>query len=146
MDDPGFVAEWQAWLRHRGTGISITLGIEPVSASDEHVEMALPFRPEIGQSKGVFAAGGLLQLADSAATVLCRRVLAAREVEGFPFLVQLNAHLVANAEDGRALARATMVSAGRTLMVVSTTVRDERGRDLVLVTSTHAVRHAARVG
>lgn len=145
-DDPGFVAEWQDWLRHRGTGISLTLGIEAVSASDEHVEMALPFRPEIGQSKGVFAAGALIQLADSAATVLCRRLLHRRGEEGFPFAVQMDVHLLANAQDGRALARATMASAGRTLMVVRTTVTDEGGRELLLLTSTHLARSSARVG
>ncbi len=125
--------------------MSITLGIEAISASDSHVEMAIPLRPEIAQATGLFSAGALIQLADVAATMLCIRTVQRRDPGAgkgtfFPLAVQMNAHLVGNTNEGRAVARSTLISAGRTVMVAQTPVRDEQGRDLILLTSTHIIK------
>ena len=142
-DDPNFVSYWHETWKDVAADIAVTLGIEPVSGSDMHVELAMQFRPEIGQRTGLFSAGALIQLADVAATALCVRTAQQRDPEGgasFPLAVQINAHLVGNTNSGRAIARATLISAGRTVMVAQTLVRDERGKNLVLVTSTHIVK------
>ena len=139
-DDPTFL-EWsrELWSQIE-TDITFTLGIVPVSASDEHVELAMPFQPEISQMTGYFSAGALIQLADNAATALCMRTAMSRGYDGFPYSVQMNAQLVSNTNRGRAIARATMSSAGRSLMAAETRVTDESGKLLLLLTSTHVVR------
>lgn len=123
--------------------MAITLGIEPVGASDDHVELAMQFRPEIGQATGLFSAGALIQLADVAATVLCGRTAQKRDPDGvamFPLSIQMNAQLVGNTNSGRAIARATLISACRKVMAAQTLVRDEQGKTLVLLTSTHIIK------
>jgi len=114
---------------------------EPVSGSDAHVELAMKFRPEIGQFTGLFSAGALIQLADVAATALCNRTVQQRDPQGgtFPLSVQMSAQLVGNTNSGRAIARSTLISAGRTVMVAQTLVRDDNGKSLVLLTSTHII-------
>jgi uncharacterized protein (TIGR00369 family) len=139
-DDPTFLDFWRDEWSRVEADITFTLGVEPVSASDEHVELAMPFRPEIAQITGYFSAGALIQLADIAATVLCARIAASRGYDGFPYSVQMNAQLVSNANSGRAIARASMASAGRSVMAAETRVTDESGKLLLLLTSTHLVR------
>ena len=145
MDDPNFVSQWQERMQLMQADMAVTLGIEAVSASDTHVEMAMPFRPEIGQATGLFSAGALIQLADVAATMLCIRTIRERDPETqqgtfFPLSIQMNAHLVGNTNSGRAIARSTLVSASRAVMTAGTLVQDEGGKDLVLLTSTHIVK------
>lgn len=139
-EDSEFVSWWREEWSRIEADITLTLGIEAVSASDGHVELAMPFRPEISQVMGFFAAGSLIQLADNAAATLCLRTAKRRGYEGFPFTVQMSAQLVGNAGGGRALARSTLISAGRSLMAAETRVADESGRLLVLVTSVHALK------
>jgi uncharacterized protein (TIGR00369 family) len=139
-DDEAFNQWWvDAWSGYE-TDITFTLGIEPVSAKDDYVELAMPFRPEIAQATGFFSAGALIQLADNAATVLCSRTAASRGQDGFPYTVQMSAQLVANTNSGRAIANATLISAGRSVMAAETRVTDESGKVLLLLTSTHVVR------
>jgi uncharacterized protein (TIGR00369 family) len=142
-DDPGFIDRWNERLQSSQQDMAITLGIEAVSASEEHVEMAMPFRPEIGQATGLFSAGALIQLADVAATLMCLRALQRRESDGvvyFPLAIQMNAQLIGNTNAGRAIARSTFLSAGRTVMAAQTLVRDEQVKDLLLLTSTYIVK------
>jgi uncharacterized protein (TIGR00369 family) len=141
-DDPNFVSQWRESWSDVAADIAITLGIEPVSASDAHVELAMQFRPEIGQYTGLFSAGALIQLADVAATALCNRTAQQRDPEGatFPLSVQMSAQLVGNTNTGRAIARSTLISAGRSVMAAQTLVRDENGKSLILLTSTHIIK------
>lgn len=139
-EDQEFVSWWRDEWSRVESDITLTLGIEALSASDGHVELSMPFRPEISQVMGFFAAGALLQLADNAAATLCLRTAKSRGYEGFPFTVQMSAQLVGNASEGRAIARASLVSAGRSLMSAETRVTDESGRLLVLFTSMHAMK------
>ena len=139
-EDEAFNQWWQDQWSDYKTDITFTLGIEPLSADDEHAALAMPFRPEIAQATGFFSAGALIQLADNAATVLCMRTAASRGQDGFPYTVQMSAQLVANTNSGRAIARATLISAGRSVMAAETRVTDESGRLLLLLTSTHVVR------
>jgi uncharacterized protein (TIGR00369 family) len=144
-EDASFIDDWNEGWKNVQADMALTLGIEPISASDTHVEMAMPYRPEIAQRTGLFSAGALIQLADVAATILCIRTVQQRDPAVatdtfFPLAVQMNAHLVGNTNSGRVIARSTLISAGRTVMVAQTPVRDERGKDLVLLTSTHIVK------
>lgn len=135
--------EWAGFWTDKPVEIGMTLGVEPVDADDDHVALALPFRPEVSQATGVFAAGALIQLADMAATWLCLRKLGTvtDPTAPFAFSVQMNAHLVGNVASGRAIATAQLVSQGRSLFVVETRVRgDIDDRLLLLLTSTHVVR------
>jgi acyl-coenzyme A thioesterase PaaI-like protein len=90
----------------------------------------------------LFSAGALVQLADIAATWLSHLHLRAGQApEGsFAFAVHLSANLVGSTDQGDALARARITSAGRTLIVTQTEVTDDSGRLLVLQTATHVVR------
>jgi uncharacterized protein (TIGR00369 family) len=135
-----FLEFWRDQWSRIDSDITFTLGIEAVSASDEHVELAMPFQPEIAQMAGFFSAGALIQLADNAATALCLRAAIRRGDGGFPYSIQMNAQLISNSNNGRAIARATMTSAGKTVMAAATRVTDESGKLLLLLTSTHTVR------
>ena len=139
-DDPTFLEWWRELCSQIETDITFTLGVDGVSASDDHVEMAMPFQPEISQMTGYFAAGALIQLADIAATALCMRTATRLGYDGFPYSVQMNAQLVSNTNSGRAVARSTLASAGRSVMAAETRVTDESGKLLLLLTSTHVVR------
>jgi uncharacterized protein (TIGR00369 family) len=142
--DATFRRDWEEKYSAGPGTVMKTLGLEPISASDEHVEIAMPFRSELAQGTGYFAGGILIQLADCAATILCARALAAMRWRGFPYSVQMNAHLIANISEGRAIARAQLLSSGRSLLVAETRVRDEAGKLLIVLTSTHAPGLAAR--
>lgn len=136
------LGEWNKFWAGKDVDIRTTLGVEPVDADDDHVTLALPFRPEIGQATGVFAAGALIQLADMAATWLCLRKLGTIVDPSAPFAlsVQMNAHLVGNVAAGRAVATAHLVTHGRSMFVAETSVRsDIDGRLLLLLTSMHFV-------
>ena len=63
--------------------------------------------------------------------------------ELFPLAIQLSANLVRNTGEGKVTAEARLTHRGRTTMVVGTTVRDARGRTLVVCTTTHVVLPAA---
>jgi 1,4-dihydroxy-2-naphthoyl-CoA hydrolase len=140
--DADAVAEWNRSWAGVKADIWMTLGIEPVAASKDQVVMKMPFKQEISQATGLFSAGALVQLADVAATWLCSLHLRdSGAPEGtFPFAVQLSANLMANTGHGDALACAKLISAGRTVMVTRTEVRDEEQRVMLAQTGTHVVR------
>jgi uncharacterized protein (TIGR00369 family) len=50
--------------------------------------------------------------------------------------IQLSANLIRNSNTGKLIAEAVPVHRGRTSMVMQTTVRDEQGRVMALVTAT----------
>lgn len=142
-----FVAEWERGWAQVSADIALTLGIEPVRADDEagEVVLSMPFKPQIAQVTGYFSAGALIQLADVAATAACHRAARRRDGEGagFPYAVQMSANLLANTDQGRAVATARLMG-GRSVMTVETQVRDEAGKLLLLLTSTHVLRQATR--
>jgi uncharacterized protein (TIGR00369 family) len=109
--------------------------------------MTMPFKPEISQATGLFSAGALIQLADTAATWLCHlRLRASGAAEGaFAFAVQISSNLVGNTDSGSATADARLVSVGRTVMVSQTEVRDDDGRALLVQSVTHAIPSVIRM-
>ena len=143
--DDEWYADWLARMRESGGNIIATLGLRPTEASEERAIMEMPFGGAVQQGTGVFAAGPLIQLADVTATMACQERMRAMGVEdAFPLSVQISTNLLRNTSKGKATAESRVVHGGRTMMVVESTVRDDEGRTLVLMTSTHMIMPVRR--
>jgi 1,4-dihydroxy-2-naphthoyl-CoA hydrolase len=125
-----------------GANLLTTLGVRRVEMTAERAVVELDFRPEVQQLTGLFHAGAILALADSAATLVSMHVV---DPEGnppagrFPLAVQLSANLLRNTGEGTIRAVATPAHRGRSMIVVNTEVSDAAGRLLAQVTTTHLV-------
>ncbi|MGD9893366.1 MAG: PaaI family thioesterase [Dehalococcoidia bacterium] len=129
-------------LPSSGANLLTTLGIRLIEASTERAVAELDFRPELQQLTGLFHAGAILALADTAATYASMRVIDPDgnvPAERFPLAVQVSANLLRNVREGTITAEARPLHRGRTMIVVETAVRDGDGRSLAVVTSTHLV-------
>jgi 1,4-dihydroxy-2-naphthoyl-CoA hydrolase len=128
---------WQDGFR--GTMLEL-VGFTIISASKQLVIAELPFKPELRQVTGLFHAGALLTLADSAATTLANLHTQASDEAfdpgRFPLTVQLNANFIRNTETSKLVAESVPVHVGRRTIVVRTDVRDAGGRLLATVTNT----------
>jgi len=116
------------------------VGFNIVSASKQLVLAELPFRAELRQVTGLFHAGAVLTLADSAATTLANLHTQVSPEEfdpgRFPLTVQLNANFIRNTATSKLVAESVPVHVGRRTIVVRTDVRDASGRLLATVTNT----------
>ena len=134
---PDVVRRWQDAFR--GTMLEL-VGFSIVSASKELVVAAIPYRDDLRQVTGLFHAGLILTLADSAATALANLHLQPSVAEfdpaRFPLTVQLSANFIRNRPTSRLVAEAVPVHAGRRTIVVRTDVRDAEGRLFATVTNT----------
>lgn len=125
----------------RGTLLE-RLGVRLVSVTEGGAIAQMDHGPGLTQLTGLLHSGALVTLADSAATVACMHAVDPSgdlRPERFPLAVQLSVNLMRNVSAGRVAAEARLVHRGRTTLVAETTVRDEAGRTLALVTSTHLV-------
>lgn len=141
--DDAWYEEWRRRLGESGGNIILALGLRPVEESEDRVVMEMPYGPNVRQGTGVFASGALIQLADVAATMACFHVMdpsRSRTDLPFPLAVQISANLLRNTDHGKAIAEAKVVHKGRTMIVVEATVRDDEGRLLAIVNSTHIVK------
>jgi 1,4-dihydroxy-2-naphthoyl-CoA hydrolase len=124
--------------RAKGTNIAAR-GTRFVEVSAERAVAELAFRPDLAQLTGLFHGGVILSLADETATACS---LAAVMPDGtwdpgrFPLTIQLSANLIRNTNTGKLIAEAVPLHQGRTTMVMQTTVRDDQGRVLAVVTAT----------
>jgi 1,4-dihydroxy-2-naphthoyl-CoA hydrolase len=124
--------------RAKGTNIAAR-GTHFVEVSAERAVAELAFRPDLAQLTGLFHGGVIVSLADEAATACS---LAAVMSDGawdpgkFPLTIQLSANLIRNTNTGKLVAEAVPLHRGRTTMVMQTTVRDEQGRVMAVVTAT----------
>jgi uncharacterized protein (TIGR00369 family) len=84
-----------------------------------------------------------MQLADVAATSVCFNHMkknAPPDAElPFPLAVQISTNLLRNTDHGAVIAESRLVHGGRTMMVCESTVKDEQGRLLATVTTTHLI-------
>jgi uncharacterized protein (TIGR00369 family) len=138
MTEPAEVIHrWQEAFR--GTMLEL-VGFTIVSASKELVVAEIPYRDDLRQVTGLFHAGVVLTLADSAATALANLHLQASPVEfdptRFPLTVQLSANFIRNRATSRLVAESVPVHVGRRTIVVRTDVRDAEGRLFATVTNT----------
>lgn len=136
MSDPDFHRQWADFYEDVDD-VAVSLGLEPVSADDEHVHLRMPLRPPIRQIAGMFSAASLFGLADVCATWLAMRHVPQGR---FPLLVQSSTNLIANTSEGYAHAVATLVKVGRTLVVAQVRVTDDTDRVLAVVTNTMVPR------
>jgi uncharacterized protein (TIGR00369 family) len=137
--DDAWHEEWYRRMEEGGGNIIAAMRMRMVEESDERVVMEMPISGGVRQGTGVFAAGALVQLADVAATVICQRAAGSTpdDPKPFPLSVQISVNLLRNIDRGRAISESRIVHGGRTLTVVDSKVRDEAGRLLCVVTSTH---------
>lgn len=122
------------------------IGFDPLEISPGRCVAAIDFRPDLTQPMGIFHGGAILTLADAAATYAALTLTDPDMVRApgrVPLTVQLSANFVRNTDRGRITATAEVVHAGRTTQVVQTTVTDNEGRLLAVVTTTHVTVPAA---
>lgn len=136
MTDPDFHRQWADFYEDVDD-VAVSLGLQPVSADDDHVHLKMPLQPQIRQIAGMFSAASLFGLADVCATWLAMRHVPQGR---FPLLVQSSTNLIANTSEGYAHAVATLVKAGRTLVVAQVRVTDDTDRVLAVVTNTMVPR------
>ena len=140
--DPKIAAE-RLNKRAQGTNIAAR-GTRFVEVSAERAVAELAFRPDLAQLTGLFHGGVILSLADETATA-CG--LATVMPDGgwdpakFPLTIQLSANLIRNTNTGKLIAEAIPLHRGRSSMVIQTTVRDEQGRVMAVVTATLLILH-----
>jgi 1,4-dihydroxy-2-naphthoyl-CoA hydrolase len=135
--DPQLAAE-RLNERAKGTNIEAR-GTRFVHVSAESAVAELTFRPDLAQLTGLFHGGVILSLADETATACSLATLmpdGTWDPGKFPLTIQLSANLIRNTSAGKLIAEAIPVHRGRTSMVMQTTVRDEQGRVMAVVTAT----------
>ena len=136
--DDEWYEQWKERMEPHGNVI-LALGLRPRIASAERVVMEMPMSRNVRQGTGVFAAGALMQLADVGATMLCQRASGGtpEHPAPFPLSVQVSINLIRNTDHGFASSESKLLYRGRNMMVVESTVRDDDGRTLCVMTSTH---------
>jgi uncharacterized protein (TIGR00369 family) len=135
--DPKIAAE-RLNARAQGTNIAAR-GTRFVEVSAERAVAELAFRPDLAQLTGLFHGGVILSLADETATACGLATVmpdGVWEPAKFPLTIQLSANLIRNTNAGKLIAEAVPLHRGRTSMVMQTTVRDEQGRVMAVVTAT----------
>ncbi len=141
--DDAWHEEWWRRMEESGGNVIAAFRMRMVEVSDERVVMRLPYQPAARQGTGVFAAGVMIQLADAAATTVCLEWMHRREPGEaelpFPLSVQISVSLIRNVDHGDVIAETTLTHAGRRLMVADSLIKDEDGRLLATMTSTHIV-------
>ena len=139
--------EWYARMEESGGNIIAAMRMRVVSEAPDAVVLAMPIGPAVRQGTGVFAAGALMQLADVGATSLYFQALRAEGIEQppFPLSIQISVNLIRNTNKGLAISESRFLHRGQSMIVVESKVRDELGRLLCTVTSTHVPSKAARL-
>jgi 1,4-dihydroxy-2-naphthoyl-CoA hydrolase len=135
--DPQVAAE-RLNERAKGTNIAAR-GTRFLEVSAERAVAELAFRPDLAQLTGVFHGGVILSLADETATACSLATVMPDGVwdpDKFPLTIQMSANLMRNTNTGKLIAEAVPLHKGRTSMVMQTTVRDEQGRAMAVVTVT----------
>lgn len=137
--DDAWYEEWKRQMVEGGGNVIVALGMRPREANAERVVLEMPMGPNVRQGTGVFAAGTLMQLADVGATMLYWEVMraAGRDDAPFPLSVQISMNLIGNTDRGTAISESRPVHRGRTLFVVESSIRDDTGKLLATVSSTH---------
>jgi 1,4-dihydroxy-2-naphthoyl-CoA hydrolase len=135
--DPKIAA---ARLNERAKGTNIEArGTHFLEVGPERAVAELAFRPDLAQLTGLFHGGVILSLADETATACGLATImpdGTWDPAKFPLTIQLSANLIRNTNTGKLIAEAVPLHRGRTSMVIQTTVRDEQGKVMAVVTAT----------
>ena len=124
--------------RAKGTNVEAR-GTRFVEVGAERAVAELAFRPDLAQLTGLFHGGVILSLADETATACSMANVmpdGTWDPAKFPLTIQLSANLIRNTNTGKLIAEAVPLHRGRTSMVMQTTVRDEQGRVMAVITAT----------
>jgi 1,4-dihydroxy-2-naphthoyl-CoA hydrolase len=135
--DPKIAAE-RLNERAKGTNVEAR-GTHFLEVSAERAVAELAFRPDLAQLTGLFHGGVILSLADETATACSLATVMPDGVwdpDKFPLTIQISANLIRNTNTGKLIAEAVPLHKGRTSMIMQTTVRDEQGRAMAVVTMT----------
>ncbi len=138
--DPKVAAE-RLNERARGTNIEAR-GTRFLTVSAERAVAELAFRQDLAQLTGVFHGGVILSLADETATACSMYAVmpdGTWDPAKFPLTIQLSANLIRNTNTGKLIAEAIPLHKGRNTIVMQTTVKDESGRLIAVVTVTQLV-------
>ncbi len=135
---------WWGQMEEGGGNVIAQYKMRMVESNDEHVVMSMDYQPGARQGTGVYAAGILIQLADVAATSVCfnhmRKIFPDGTTEfPFPLAVQMSTNLLRNTDHGKIIAESKLTHGGRMMIVCDSTVRDEDGRLLMTLTTTHLI-------
>ena len=129
--------------RAKGTNIEVR-GTRFLEVSGARAVAELAFRPDLTQLTGLFHGGVIVSLADETATACSMHAVmpdGTWDPGKFPLTIQLSANLIRNTNAGKLIAEAVPLHKGRTSMVIQTTVRDDDGRVIAVVTATQLVLH-----
>lgn len=135
--DPKIAAQ-RLNARAKGTNVEAR-GTRFLEISADRAIAELPFRRDLSQLTGLFHGGVILSLADETATACALATVMPDDdwdPAKFPLTIQLSANLIRNTNAGKLIAEAIPLHTGRTSMVLQTTVRDDQGRVIAIVTAT----------
>lgn len=118
--------------------IAATLRLEPAAADGETISMTMPLSDPIAQANGMFSAAALFGAADITGTLLAMQAYAGSGQ--FPLAVQSNINFMSNTTASPAVATACILRGGSTMAVVSASVADAEGRELVHSTFTYVIK------
>lgn len=114
-----------------------TLGIRTVSASKDEVVLALDYRPELCQPAGLLHGGAIMTLADTAGGSLAYANLP-EGAEGTS-TIESKTNFLSAVSSGTVTARARVLKAGRSVIVVEMELTDDSRRLVAKVTQTQIV-------
>jgi uncharacterized protein (TIGR00369 family) len=127
-------------LLQEGMPFARQLGIEGVAAGDGTVTARMAWAPERCTAEGVLHGGALMSLAD--ATAAACAYLALPEGAAGTTTIEAKTNFLRPVRSGWVTARAELVHAGRTTMVVQVDLHDEDGRLVSRTLQTQAVLRA----
>lgn len=135
---------WWSAMTEGGGNVIAHYQMKMVASTDDHVVMSMDYQPGARQGTGVYASGIMMQLADVAATSVCFNHMRKHAPEGtpdlpFPLAVQISTNLLRNTDHGKIFAESRLTHGGRMMLVCDSTLKDEEGRLLATVTTTHLV-------
>lgn len=142
--DDDWHERWWGQMTEGGGNVIAHYRMRMVESTDDHVVMSMDYQPGARQGTGVYASGIMMQLADVAATSVCFNHMRKNAPEGmtdlpFPLAVQISTNLLRNTDHGTIFAESRLTHGGRMMLVCDSTVKDESGRLLATVTTTHLV-------
>lgn len=111
-----FQKRWDHFYREDGgvQDVMQTLRLYPISGDKEHVKIGMPLHQAIMQPGGMFSAPALFGLADLTGTWHAMQLAPEGVV---PLAVSVAGNVVANKNEGDAIATSSVVRAGRTMIV-----------------------------
>jgi uncharacterized protein (TIGR00369 family) len=113
-----------------------TLGMELVSATPEEVVGRLAWREELCTTGGAMHGGALMSLADNLGGVCAYLNLPARAGTA---TISSSTNFMRSVREGHVTATTRPLRVGRTVIVVQTDLRDDKGRLVVQTTQSQAV-------